>query len=139
MPESAECTTTGRRPSAMRSRRTWAMLCQFETDDTLVPPNLSTTQGALKGINRLRKCRAALFPTAARPRRLPPGSRRLCRACRREPLLGPPLGALQQGIEVMGFFGFAQELIVNIKMFVFAFTHFSRKALEINGIEQADT
>ena len=44
MPESAECTTTGRRPSAMRSRRTRAMLCQFETDDTLVPPNLSTTQ-----------------------------------------------------------------------------------------------
>jgi hypothetical protein len=39
----------------------------------------------------------------------------------------------------MGFLGFAQELIVNVKMFVFACTHFSRKALEINGIEQADT
>jgi hypothetical protein len=34
------------------------------------------------------------------------------------------------------FFGFPEKLIVNIEMFVFAFTHFSRKALEINGIEQ---
>ena len=81
MPESAEWTTTGRSPSAMRSRSTPAILCQLAADDTLVPPNLSTTQaadrtwearsgvrhGARQGINRLRKCRAALFPTAARP------------------------------------------------------------------------
>ena len=44
IPESAECTTTGRRPSAMRSRSTRAMLCQLAAVDTLVPPNLSTTQ-----------------------------------------------------------------------------------------------
>jgi hypothetical protein len=58
---------------------------------------------------------------------------------RRRRRLGAPFGALQQGIEFVGFFGFAEELIVDVKMFVFAFTHFSRKALEINGIEQADT
>jgi len=56
--------------------------------------------------------------------------------CRR---FGAPLGALQYGVEFVGFFGFAEELVVDVKMFVFACTHFSRKALEINGIEQADT
>jgi hypothetical protein len=34
------------------------------------------------------------------------------------------------------FFGLPEKLIVNIEMFVFAFAHFSRKALEINGIDQ---
>jgi hypothetical protein len=58
---------------------------------------------------------------------------------RRRRRFGAPFGALQQGIEFVGFFGFAEELVVDVKMFVFAFTHFSRKALEINGIEQADT
>ncbi len=48
--------------------------------------------------------------------------------------LRAPFGALQHGIEFMGFFGFAKKLLVDIEMFVVAFTHFSRKALEINGI-----
>ena len=49
-PETAEWTTTGRSPSVIRWRSTPAILCQLETDDTLVPPNLSTTQeGAPKG------------------------------------------------------------------------------------------
>ena len=55
------------------------------------------------------------------------------RGCRR---LGPALGALNQGIEIMRFFGFAKKLIIDIEMFVVSFTHFSRKALEINGIDQ---
>jgi hypothetical protein len=50
---------------------------------------------------------------------------------------GAPFGALQQRIEIMGFLGFTEELFVDVEMFVFAFAHFSRKALEINGIEQA--
>jgi hypothetical protein len=49
---------------------------------------------------------------------------------------GPALGALDEGIEVVRFFGFAEKLIVNIEMFVFAFAHFSRKAPEINRIDQ---
>jgi hypothetical protein len=35
----------------------------------------------------------------------------------------------------VGFFGFAKKLVVDVEMFVVAFTHFSRKAPEINGIE----
>jgi hypothetical protein len=35
------------------------------------------------------------------------------------------------------FFGFAEKLIVDIEMFVFAFAHFWRKAPEINGIRSA--
>jgi hypothetical protein len=46
------------------------------------------------------------------------------------------LDALYEGIEVVCFFGLPEKLIVNIEMFVFAFAHFSRKALEINGIDQ---
>jgi hypothetical protein len=34
------------------------------------------------------------------------------------------LGALNEGIEVVSFFGFPEKLIVNIEMFVFAFAHF---------------
>jgi hypothetical protein len=49
---------------------------------------------------------------------------------------GTPFCALNEGIEVVRFFGFPEKLIVNIEMFVFAFAHFSRKALEINGIDQ---
>jgi hypothetical protein len=49
---------------------------------------------------------------------------------------GSAFCALDEGIEVVRFFGFPEKLIVNIEMFVFAFTHFSRKAPEINGIEQ---
>jgi hypothetical protein len=49
---------------------------------------------------------------------------------------GAPFGALQQGIEVVLFFGFPEKLIVDIEMFVFAFAHCSRKALEINRIDQ---
>jgi hypothetical protein len=36
----------------------------------------------------------------------------------------------------MRFFGFAKKLIVDIKMFVFAFAHCQRKALEINRIDR---
>jgi hypothetical protein len=39
----------------------------------------------------------------------------------------------------MRFFGFPEKLIVDIEMFVFAFTHCSRKALEINRIDHAGT
>jgi hypothetical protein len=49
---------------------------------------------------------------------------------------GAALGALNEGIEVVRFFGLPEKLIVYIEMFVFAFTHFSRKAPEINGIDQ---
>src|ERR1700723_2818519 len=35
---------TGLKEAAMRARTIPAMLCQLATDDTLVPPNLSTTQ-----------------------------------------------------------------------------------------------
>ncbi len=51
---------------------------------------------------------------------------------------GPTLGAFYQRIEVMRFFGFAKKLIIDIKMFVVAFAHCSRKALEINRIDQPD-
>jgi hypothetical protein len=34
------------------------------------------------------------------------------------------------------FFGLPEKFIVDIKMFVFAFAHCSRKALEINRIDQ---
>jgi hypothetical protein len=51
---------------------------------------------------------------------------------------GPTFRSALSGIEVMRFFGFAKKLIVDIKMFVFAFAHCSRKALEINRIDQPD-
>ena len=44
MPDSAECTTTGRRPSSRRARTTCATFFQLLTLETLVPPNLRTTQ-----------------------------------------------------------------------------------------------
>src|SRR5512136_1740581 len=46
MPESAECTTTGCRPSARRAFSTSRMLRQLADEETLVPPNLRTTKGA---------------------------------------------------------------------------------------------
>ena len=49
---------------------------------------------------------------------------------------GSPFRALNQGIEVVRFFGFPEKLIVDVEMFVFAFAHFSRKAPEINRIDQ---
>ncbi len=52
---------------------------------------------------------------------------------------GPAFGTLYEGIEVMGFFGFPEKLIVNIEMFVFAFAHCSGKALQINRIDQPDS
>ncbi|MGA2187447.1 MAG: hypothetical protein ABSH33_02885 [Steroidobacteraceae bacterium] len=52
--------------------------------------------------------------------------------------LGPALGAFYERIEVMRFFGFAKKLIVDIEVFVVAFAHCSRKALEINRIDQPD-
>ena len=51
---------------------------------------------------------------------------------------GPPLRSFQQRIEIMGFFGFAKKLIIDIEMFVCAFAHCSRKALEINRIDQPE-
>ena len=50
----------------------------------------------------------------------------------------PALGAFNQRIEIMRFFGLAKKLIVDVKMFVVSFAHFSRKALEINGIDHPD-
>src|SRR5713226_851536 len=50
--------------------------------------------------------------------------------------LGAALRTLNQRIEVMRFFGLAKKLVVDIEMFVFAFAHFSRKAPEINRIDQ---
>ena len=44
MPDRAEWTITGLKEAAMRARTTSAMLCQLAAEDTLVPPNLSTTQ-----------------------------------------------------------------------------------------------
>jgi hypothetical protein len=44
MPDKAELTITGRKPSAMRNLSTCAMLCQLAALETLVPPNLSTSQ-----------------------------------------------------------------------------------------------
>ena len=49
--------------------------------------------------------------------------------------LRPAFCAFYQRIEVMRFFGLAKKLIVDIEMFVFAFAHFSGKALEINRID----
>jgi hypothetical protein len=49
---------------------------------------------------------------------------------------GSALSAFYQRIEVVRFFGFAKKLVVDIEMFVVAFTHCSRKALEINRIDQ---
>src|ERR1700690_2643023 len=50
--------------------------------------------------------------------------------------LGAPFRALNQGIEVVRLFGFPEKLIVDIEMFVCAFAHCSRKAPEINRIDQ---
>ena len=50
--------------------------------------------------------------------------------------LGAALRTLYQRIEVMRFFGLAKKLIIDVEMFVFAFAHFSRKAPEINRIDQ---
>ena len=47
MPYNAECTTTGCSDAALRARTTSAMLRQLPAEDTLVPPNLSTTQAGL--------------------------------------------------------------------------------------------
>src|ERR1700683_3980049 len=47
--------------------------------------------------------------------------------------LGPPFCPLQERIEIMGFFGFAKKLIVDIEMFVFAFTHCREKPLKSMG------
>jgi hypothetical protein len=51
--------------------------------------------------------------------------------------LWPPLGALHHGIEILRFLGFPKKLVVDIEVFVYAFAHCSRKALEINRIDHA--
>ena len=45
-PLNAECTISTRAPVARRARTTAAMLRQFASDETLVPPNFSTIQSA---------------------------------------------------------------------------------------------
>jgi len=50
--------------------------------------------------------------------------------------LGAPFRTLNQGIEVVRLFGFPEKLIVDIEMFVCTFAHCSRKAPEINRIDQ---
>ncbi len=50
MPDSAECTTTGRNPSSSRARTTAATCFQLLTLETLVPPNLRTTQLESEGV-----------------------------------------------------------------------------------------
>src|SRR5882757_7436687 len=109
-PDIAECTTTGRKFAAMRSRSTPAILRQLATDETLVPPNFRTTQFSLfsntdvnahggiadggrssrrqNSLTRLRRYRAALFPVAARQARPRHGSRQPCHVCRRQQLWG---------------------------------------------------
>jgi hypothetical protein len=142
---------------AMRSRSTPAMLCQFEAEETLVPPNFKTTQGAnfsntgFPGMWRLRRASSGalksfdsiVFENVAQlffqlalgknvldaaPSRLAP----LAYGGRFRPALCP----VYERIEVMRFFGFAKKLIVDVEMFVVAFAHCSRKALEINRIDQ---
>jgi hypothetical protein len=146
----------------MRSRNTAAMLCQLDADDTLVPPNLRTTQGLLSSVTEIDAnvhggcgLAATLNQRAATSEllivfenvfelffELTFGENVLDTAPRRFAALaggsrfGPTLRAFYQRIEVMGFFGFAKKLIVDIEMFVFAFAHCSRKTLEINGIDQ---
>jgi hypothetical protein len=50
IPERAEWTTTGRKPSASRSCNTAATFFQLVTEETLVPPNLSTTHEDKLGV-----------------------------------------------------------------------------------------
>jgi hypothetical protein len=152
MPDSAECTTTGRRPAAMRSRNTPAILCQLEADETLVPPNLRTTQSSLcsntgeqpmggQAVGRrlfvFEDVAQFFFKLTLGQHVLDAAPRRLAALAGRRGF-GPPFGAFDQRIEVMRFFGFAKKLIVDIEMFVVAFAHCSRKALEINRIDQPD-
>src|SRR5512134_638787 len=50
MPEREEWTTKGRRPSSSRARTTDATFFQLLTLETLVPPNLRTTQWESVGL-----------------------------------------------------------------------------------------
>ena len=77
------------------------------------------------------------FQLTFREHILDPAPRRLTAFARRG-RFGSTFRALQQWIEIMRFFGFAKKFIIDIEMFVFAFAHFSRKALEINRIDQPD-
>src|ERR1700692_5061584 len=94
----------------MRSRSTLAILRQFATEETPVPPNFSTTQPSLFSntemnahggiavggrsnrrqnfLTRLRRSRAALFPIAARQARPRRGSTQPFHACPRLPPWG---------------------------------------------------
>src|SRR5690606_34124297 len=75
MPDSAECTTTGRSPSARRSRSTEAMFFQLATEDTLVPPNFSTTHGEAAGVvSALVIASTEIREGKNRPRRAAPAS-----------------------------------------------------------------
>jgi hypothetical protein len=131
------------------------MLCQLAGVDTLVPPNFSTTQGwrfldtatrALSG--RLRRTAqgnssyedSIVFEYIAQLFfQLPLGQDVLYpapggfSAFDRRGRFGAPFGAFQQRIEIMGFLGFAEELIVDVEMFVFAFAHFREKPLKSMG------
>ena len=109
---------------------------------TLVPPNLRTRTQALDA-HRARllivfeDIAQLFFQLPLGEHILDPAPRRLA-ALTGGRRFGPTLSAFYQRIEVMRFFGFAKKLIVDIEMFVFAFAHFSRKALEINRIDMPD-
>ena len=155
-PERAECTTTGRSFAAMRSRTTPAMLCQLEAEETLVPPNLRTTQPSLLSNTdmnsqvevpggRSRTVNSVVFEYVFEFfLELPLGKDILDPAPGRFTAftgrggLRPTLRALNQRIEIMRLFGFAEKLIVDIEMFVFAF-HCREKPLKsIGSITQMD-
>ena len=156
------------------------MLCQLVADETLVPPNLRTTQALLLSDTDVNthvellsadwpwNCLFNAYGVAATPSdscplrgqktthtplvvledvfelflQLTLGKHVLDTAPGRLAALAgsrgfrPTLGALYQRIEFVSFFGFTEKLIVDIKMFVFAFAHCSRKTLEINRIDQ---
>ena len=73
IPVSAECTTTA--PPRRCARAEVGDVVPVGDQRHARVRRTGADPGALKGTIRVRKCRAALFPTAARPRRLPRGSR----------------------------------------------------------------
>src|SRR5688572_26389644 len=125
MPDIAECTTTGRTPSARRSRRTCAMRCQFSTVDTLVPQNFSTTNGlALIGASLLlvvKKLVQFLFEPAVGKNvfKLAPGRFTALDVGG----LGTPVRPIDQNaVEIGRFLVLREEFIVQLKVLV-AFGH----------------
>ena len=111
------------------------MLCQLGADDTLVPPNLSTTQEVvLKGLFVFEDVAELFFqlPLGQDVLDAAPGS---FATFARGHRFGPAFCTLYDVVEVVRLLGFTEKLIVDVEMFVFAFAHGSRKAPEINGID----